>query len=62
MLIILNEYDKLHNPEDYDQVVKAEIPCMIHGPLRVQNPRSLCTKNGKVHSIHRKRKYLPTYL
>ena len=23
MLIILNEDDKLHNPEDYDQVVKA---------------------------------------
>ena len=27
MLIILDEDDKLHNPEDYDRVVKAEIPC-----------------------------------
>ncbi|XP_050277829.1 uncharacterized protein LOC126719302 [Quercus robur] len=26
MLIILDEDDKLHNPEDYDRVVKAEIP------------------------------------
>ena len=27
MLIILDEDDKLHNPEDYDQVVKAKISC-----------------------------------
>ena len=47
MLIILDEYDKLNNPEDYNQVVKVEIPCMIHGPLGVQNPRSPCMKSGR---------------
>ena len=47
MHLILNKDDKLHNPEDYDMVIKAEIPCMIHGPCRVQNPRSLCMKNGR---------------
>ena len=61
MLIILYEDDKLHNPEDYDRVVKAEILCkeeqpqlhktvlkhMIHGPCGVQNPRSSCMKNGR---------------
>ena len=47
MLIILDEDDKLHNPENYDQVVKAEILCMIHGPWGVQNPRSSCMKNGR---------------
>ena len=46
MLIILDEYDKLNNPEDYNQVVKVEIPCMIHGPLGVQNLRSPCMKSG----------------
>ena len=46
MLLILDEYDKLNNPEDYNQVVKVEIPCMIHGPLGVQNPRSPCMKSG----------------
>ena len=47
MLIILDEYDKLNNPEDYNQVVKVEIPCMIHGPFGVQNPRSPCMKSGR---------------
>ena len=60
MLIIFDEDDKLCNPEDYNQVVKAKIPCkeeqpqlhkavlkhMIHGPCRIQNPRSPCMKNG----------------
>ena len=32
MLIILDEDDKLHNPEDYDRVVKAEIPCKEEQP------------------------------
>ena len=27
ILIILDEDDKLHNPEDYDRVVQAKIPC-----------------------------------
>ncbi|KAL4619591.1 hypothetical protein ACB092_06G090900 [Castanea dentata] len=61
MLTILDEDDKLHNPEDYDRVVKAEILCkeeqpqlhkailkhMIHGPCRIQNPRSPYMKNGQ---------------
>ncbi|KAK4596817.1 hypothetical protein RGQ29_014730 [Quercus rubra] len=61
MLIILDEDDKLHNPEDYDRVVKAKIPCkeeqpqlhkavlkhMIHGPCGVQNPRSPYMINGR---------------
>ncbi|XP_075654860.1 uncharacterized protein LOC142625034 [Castanea sativa] len=32
MLIILDEDDKLHNPDDYDRVVKAEIPCKEEQP------------------------------
>ena len=32
MLIILDEDDKLHNPKDYDWVVKSEIPCKEEQP------------------------------
>ena len=60
MLIILDEDDKLQNLEDFDWVVKAEIPRkeehselykvvlkhMIHGPSKVQNPKLPCLKNG----------------
>ena len=61
MLIILDEDDKLQNLEDFDWVVKAEIPRkeehselykvvlkhMIHGPSKVQNPKLPCLKNGQ---------------
>ena len=57
MHLILSKDDKLHNPEDYDMVIKAEIPRMIHGPCRVQNPRSLCMKNGRY-----KKGYLKPFL
>ena len=32
MLIILDEVDKLHTPEDYDRVTKAEILCKEEQP------------------------------
>ncbi|XP_021808472.1 uncharacterized protein LOC110752178 [Prunus avium] len=61
MLVVLDEDDKLNNPDDYDQIVKAEIPNeheepqlynvvlkhMIHGPCGIQNPQSPCMKNGR---------------
>ncbi|CAL8991776.1 unnamed protein product [Prunus brigantina] len=61
MLVVLDENDKLNNPDDYDQIVKAEIPNqheepqlynvvlkhMIHGPRGIQNPKSPCMKNGR---------------
>jgi hypothetical protein len=61
MLLVLDNNDKLHDPEHYDSVVKAEIPkkeCepqlheaalkhMIHGPCGILNPKSLCMKDGK---------------
>ncbi|XP_075666054.1 uncharacterized protein LOC142635880 [Castanea sativa] len=75
MLVILDEDDKLHNPDDYDRVVKAEIPCkeeqpayikycikhMIHGPCGVQNPRSPCMKNGRCKKGYPKPFSLETY-
>ncbi|KAL6180848.1 hypothetical protein ACLB2K_047507 [Fragaria x ananassa] len=58
MLIMLEPNDKLNNPDEYDRIVKAEIPdqneeprlydavCthMIHGPCGPLNPRQSCMK------------------
>ncbi|KAI5385907.1 hypothetical protein KIW84_072492 [Lathyrus oleraceus] len=66
MLLILDTDDKLREPEEYDSMVKAEIPRhesepelyedvlkhMIHGPCGVLNQSSPCMKNG-----HCKRRY-----
>ncbi|KAL0305281.1 UNVERIFIED_CONTAM: hypothetical protein Sangu_3039600 [Sesamum angustifolium] len=61
MLVIFENSDKLRTPEDFDQVVCAEIPLkeeepalyevvmkhMIHGPCGHYNPQSACMKEGK---------------
>ncbi|XP_004308375.1 PREDICTED: uncharacterized protein LOC101294118 [Fragaria vesca subsp. vesca] len=61
MLVMLDEHDKLNNPEDYDHIVRAEIPNkdeepqlydlvlkhMIHGPCGLLNQQSSCMKNGE---------------
>ncbi|XP_050374857.1 uncharacterized protein LOC126792486 [Argentina anserina] len=60
MLLMLSEDDKLNNPDDYDRVVRAEVPNqddepelytavlghMIHGPCGPLNRRSPCMKRG----------------
>ena len=60
MLLMLEENDKLNSPDDYDQMVCAEIPNpneepelygvvlrhMIHGPCGIHNSRSPCMKRG----------------
>ncbi|CAK8534014.1 unnamed protein product [Lathyrus sativus] len=70
MLLILDTDDKLREPEEYDSVVKAEIPQhesepelyeavlkhMIHGPCGVLNQKSPCMKNG-----HCKKRYLKEF-
>uniref|UniRef100_A0A2N9INS4 ATP-dependent DNA helicase n=1 Tax=Fagus sylvatica TaxID=28930 RepID=A0A2N9INS4_FAGSY len=75
MLLIIDENDKLRNPDDYDQIVRAEIPAkeeqpqlhcavlkhMIHGPCGIQNPRSPCMKNGKCKKGYPKPFSLETY-
>jgi hypothetical protein len=61
MLMILASEDKPQTPEDYDQLVSAEIPDkdlqsklyqsvskhMIHGPCGEFNPSAPCMKDGK---------------
>ena len=61
MLLILDNNDKLRHPENYDSIVRAEIPKkeeepqlheavlkhMIHGPCGTLNRTSPCMKHGK---------------
>ncbi|XP_073136809.1 uncharacterized protein [Henckelia pumila] len=61
MLVIFDNIDKLHTPNDFDSIVRAEIPSerdetslyeaikhhMIHGPCGLINPHSPCMKDGK---------------
>jgi len=60
MLLVLVNNEKLRDPEQYDSMVRAEIPkkeCephlheamlkhMIHGPCGILNPKSPCMKDG----------------
>ncbi|XP_073152242.1 uncharacterized protein [Henckelia pumila] len=60
MLLIFEHVDKLHNPDDFDSVISAEIPTkinepnlydavirhMIHGPCGLLNPQSPCMRDG----------------
>ncbi|KAB2625677.1 hypothetical protein D8674_017337 [Pyrus ussuriensis x Pyrus communis] len=60
MLVVLDENDKINNPDEYDRIVRAEIPNedvepqlynvvlkhMIHGPCGIHNLQSPCMKNG----------------
>ncbi|XP_050877630.1 uncharacterized protein LOC127081419 [Lathyrus oleraceus] len=71
MLLVLESNDKLHDPKDYDIMVRAEIPkleCepqlheavvrhMIHGPYGIINRNSPCMKDG-----HCKKRYPKQFL
>ncbi|XP_072069493.1 uncharacterized protein [Arachis hypogaea] len=61
MLLILGNNDKLSDPDQYDSLVRAKIPCkeaephlheavlrhMVHGPCGTLNQSSPCMKNGQ---------------
>ncbi|OMO79395.1 hypothetical protein CCACVL1_13702 [Corchorus capsularis] len=61
MLVVVDEDSKLNTPDEYDRVVRAEIPNveeepqlfravtkhMIHGPCRSLNQHAQCMKDGK---------------
>ncbi|KAL7179415.1 hypothetical protein ACSBR1_042748 [Camellia fascicularis] len=65
MVIILDENGKLYTPNDYDNIVRAEIPDkrleptlysavlkqMIHGPYGMYNERSSCMVNDWCKNI-----------
>ncbi|KAL0421128.1 UNVERIFIED_CONTAM: hypothetical protein Slati_3135700 [Sesamum latifolium] len=65
MLVILDENDKLNTPDDYDCIVRAEIPDkhdepmlyeaviprMIHRPCGEMNVNVPCMKNGLARKI-----------
>ena len=71
ILLILQDNDKLRDPEDYDSIVRAEIPKseeesqlheavlkhMIHGPCGTLNPRSPCMNQNQC-----KKKYPKEFL
>ena len=66
MLLILDSADKLRDPEDYDTIVRAEIPkldCepqlreavlkhMIHGLCEILNQKAPCMKDGKCKKMY----------
>ena len=61
ILLILDQRDKLHGPDDYDKIICAELPdpvtepelykiicsTMVHGPCGFENPNSPCMQNDK---------------
>ena len=71
MLLILQDNDKLRDPEDYDSIVRVEISKseekpqlhdvvlkhMIHGSCTTLNPRSPCMKHNEC-----KKKYPKEFL
>jgi len=70
LLLILQDNDKLRDPEDCDSIVREKIPKseepqlnkvvpkhMIHGPSRTLNPRSPCMKPNQC-----KKKYPEEFL